>query len=83
MTDEHDCEPETPTATSPAPRLIGEVELRDEHLAGLGVPRAWFRAEVIAGRIPCLAMGSRRLYSWPAVEAALMALASGAGAGDV
>ena len=38
----------------------------------LGVPAAWLRAEVKAGRIPCLQIGKRMLLNPKAVEHVLL-----------
>ena len=37
----------------------------------LRLPRAWLRAEALAGRIPCLRVGRRLLFDPDAVRAAL------------
>lgn len=33
----------------------------------MGIPKSWFVAEAKAGRVPCLAMGRKRLYNLVAV----------------
>lgn len=42
-----------------------------EAAARLGVPLEWLRKEAEAGRVPCLAVGRRRLYIADALMAAL------------
>ena len=45
--------------------------------ARLRLPRRWLRQQAIAGRIPCLRVGRRFLFSPAAVEEALARLALG------
>ena len=44
--------------------------------ARLGVPARWLRAEVDAGRVPCLRAGRRWLVNPAVVEAVLLARAA-------
>jgi len=45
----------------------------------LNLPAAWLKAEAKAGRLPCLRIGRRRLFSYSAVAAALAQRAGAAG----
>jgi len=42
----------------------------------LGLPVSWLRAEVLAGRLPCLRVGRRIFFNPAAVRAALAERAS-------
>lgn len=52
-----------------SPRLLPIGELADR----TGLPVAWLRREADAGRVPCMRVGRRRMFSLTAVQDALAA----------
>jgi hypothetical protein len=58
-------------AAAPAATRSGPIGLHSLSLA-LNLPRVWLRNEALAGRIPCLPVRGRLLFSLDAVERALL-----------